>query len=137
MMPSQCKYVLLVTAERAPSWKRGRIPSQCMCQLQREGKTHTEQMKKRDTNTNQNQIGSAHLQHYPWHIPGPLVQRSTSAGEEEVGSYTQLHAKELARVTKSKKFKHSSTGKCQNQCYLYSLSYTILYKCVTSVPLVL
>lgn len=69
-----------------------------MCQLQREGKNHAGEMKKRDTNANQNQIGSAHLQHYPWHIPGPLVQRSTSAGEEEVGSYTQLHAKELARV---------------------------------------
>ena len=55
-------------------------------------------MKKRDGNANQNQIVSADLLHYPEHVPVFLVQRSTSVGEEEVSCYTDIHAKELARV---------------------------------------
>lgn len=42
-------------------------------------------------------IISADLLHYPEHVPVFLMQRDTLE-EEEVSSYTYVHAKELARV---------------------------------------
>lgn len=85
--------------ERATSWKRGKksITEHVLTSGTRE--CCTGEMKKRDGEANQNQMVSADFLHYLEHVPVFLVQRGTSVGEEEVSCCTDIHAKELARVS--------------------------------------